>query len=67
MWTDDAYVNETVTTESFVINFTKLGVVNVRDYTDLTDGTKTKRDVLNFKLEAPWLEKLQRKSGDVTV
>lgn len=30
MWTDDAYVKNTVKTDSFVIQFTKLGVVNIR-------------------------------------
>jgi hypothetical protein len=34
MWTDDAFVKEEVKTDSFVINWTKLGVVNVRDYNE---------------------------------
>lgn len=34
MWTDDAYVKEEVKTDTFVIKWTKLGVVNVRDYSE---------------------------------
>lgn len=69
MWTDDAYVKNTVKTDSFVIQFTKLGAVNIRSQKELalaSDAVK-KYDIFNFKLEAPWLAEVLDQNGDVSV
>ena len=69
MWTDDSSTNEVVKTDSFIIHYTKLGVVNVRNYYELLEvgPDSEKNDVFNFTLESPWLADLDLEDGAVNV